>query len=533
MICVECKKENEPGAQFCGRCGSRLLPGEESPKLADLAIRAAGDLEKDTASSTIEIRGLPSEDRINELAKYLDEVEAQDGPHSSQFADALDSVAGFYLKNKIRLAEAADLQARAKGIRSRLIVTENPQHGGRVDDSEIMECPFCAEMIKKKAVLCKHCKSTITAGTDFLSNESLESIVRPIAPVANESSANYQASTPDGTRKKVVLAILFFGAIGVATALGVLGVLAVRNSETSSPAPDTNTAPATATPNPFASKADEVVRIDRSFNLGNYCKLQYHIDRVERTTAIPQGENIGFVRGSQTLGPAPTGASYVLVHYDIGNRGTEPASTDWRTRFMIMTNDNDFYKFKAINDSLTKELQPGFQVSNQVAVFEIPSEHLGKYLLLDIVERDDNFAPFHFKDAVTPDQYGKQWAYAPETFTSPGVTGTETTTSGRCELNESDILAYRLNVRDVIKSSYKPPSGAERAYKCVYDLVVDAAGRISKLELKYGSGVGEVDKAVQEAISASVHYPPPPKTKAGQVSMQVVVDNGEIAVEEP
>lgn len=94
----------------------------------------------------------------------------------------------------------------------------------------------------------------------------------------------------------------------------------------------------------------------------------------------------------------------------------------------------------------------------------------------------------------------------------------------------ADLDAYRQKIGDLIKAGYKAPADADRANKCVVRFILDANGQINKLELKYASGIEEVDKGLQKAILSKVPFPAPPKTKEGQLSVQVTIDGGEITV---
>lgn len=90
----------------------------------------------------------------------------------------------------------------------------------------------------------------------------------------------------------------------------------------------------------------------------------------------------------------------------------------------------------------------------------------------------------------------------------------------------ADLDAYRAKIGEIIKASYKAPADADRANKCTVRFIVDSSGQISKLELKYASGIEEVDKALQRAVTSNLPYPAPPKTKDGTVAVQVTVDGG-------
>ena len=96
----------------------------------------------------------------------------------------------------------------------------------------------------------------------------------------------------------------------------------------------------------------------------------------------------------------------------------------------------------------------------------------------------------------------------------------------------ADIEKYRSTVGQIIKDGYKAPPDSDRANKCMVRFIIDQTGKISKLELKYSSGMEEVDKALQRAVTSSVPFPEPPKFKDGQLAVQVTVDGGDFSVGE-
>lgn len=115
--------------------------------------------------------------------------------------------------------------------------------------------------------------------------------------------------------------------------------------------------------------------------------------------------------------------------------------------------------------------------------------------------------------------------------TPSGEASAQTPASG--EASAQEVQAYRQKTGDMIKSAYKAPSGSDRANKCVVNFVIDYTGNISKLELKYSSGMEDVDKAVQKAITSKLPFPPPPKTREGQIPMRVTVESDEMTIDEP
>ncbi len=100
------------------------------------------------------------------------------------------------------------------------------------------------------------------------------------------------------------------------------------------------------------------------------------------------------------------------------------------------------------------------------------------------------------------------------------------------EASEEEIDAYRIKVGESIKSAYRAPLDAERANRCVVNFLIGQGGKVTKLELKYASGMDEVDKAVQKAITGSEPYPPPPTTKSGTIPVQVTMQGGDFAFTE-
>lgn len=101
------------------------------------------------------------------------------------------------------------------------------------------------------------------------------------------------------------------------------------------------------------------------------------------------------------------------------------------------------------------------------------------------------------------------------------------------EATPQEIDEYRQKIGEMIKGAYKPPIDSERANRCTYNFAVDAQGNATKLELKYSSGMDEVDKAVQKAIISKSPFPAPPKTKSGLLSVQVNEQANDFSFAEP
>lgn len=119
-------------------------------------------------------------------------------------------------------------------------------------------------------------------------------------------------------------------------------------------------------------------------------------------------------------------------------------------------------------------------------------------------------------------------------FTETGASDTGSSTNpetGGAADESANVADYIKKTGEAIKAAYRPPSGSDRANKCVVNFIVDPSGSVSKLELKYSSGMEDVDKAVQKAITSKVPFSPPPRTKDGKVPIQVTVesDNMEFA----
>lgn len=84
----------------------------------------------------------------------------------SDQASVLEEYAGFLKSNNLRLLDAANLQARAKAVRqqNKLPAPDlNVQANVREKRNDEKQCPYCAEVIKEEARICKHCRSDLGA----------------------------------------------------------------------------------------------------------------------------------------------------------------------------------------------------------------------------------------------------------------------------------------------------------------------------------------------------------------------------------
>jgi len=126
------------------------------------------------------------EQRIREVETSLRLAEAEYGTDDPRVADCLEACAKLFKENKVRLLDAANMQARAGVIRSTTnTVRREPPRALSVEvseplaesfaeeeeeepedepepESEFKLCPFCAEEIKTAAVKCKHCGSDVS-----------------------------------------------------------------------------------------------------------------------------------------------------------------------------------------------------------------------------------------------------------------------------------------------------------------------------------------------------------------------------------
>ncbi|MBX9688882.1 MAG: TonB C-terminal domain-containing protein [Candidatus Obscuribacterales bacterium] len=99
------------------------------------------------------------------------------------------------------------------------------------------------------------------------------------------------------------------------------------------------------------------------------------------------------------------------------------------------------------------------------------------------------------------------------------------------QASPEELAAYRQKLTAALKESYKAPVDAERANKCVVNFAIDSSGQLSKIVLKYSSGMDEVDKALQKAIQ-DMKFEAPPKTKGGQMQLQALLVDGELSLSE-
>lgn len=111
---------------------------------------------------------------IEKLEAELKTAESQHGAHHHAVASCLISYASILKANKIRLLDAANMEARANVIMDKTellmekqIVTEDVPVG-------LKKCPYCAEFIRAKASLCKHCHSDLASSSKLVSDGAKE-----------------------------------------------------------------------------------------------------------------------------------------------------------------------------------------------------------------------------------------------------------------------------------------------------------------------------------------------------------------------
>ena len=114
-----------------------------------------------------------------------------------------------------------------------------------------------------------------------------------------------------------------------------------------------------------------------------------------------------------------------------------------------------------------------------------------------------------------------------------GAQATGSTSAAPAEASAEELEAYRQKVGQIIKEAYKAPLDAERSNRCVVNFSIDESGNVTKLELKYSSGMDEVDKAVQKAITSKAPFPAPPKTRTGTLPVQVNEEANDFSITEP
>jgi len=106
LECPSCARVQSAESRFCSYCGSNLLAGVQQ------------NVSGESHSTNLQ-------DQIDRFEQYLADVAASTGHSSSEFADALEQFSTFLNENKICLAEADRMMARAAEIRSQLKSARN------------------------------------------------------------------------------------------------------------------------------------------------------------------------------------------------------------------------------------------------------------------------------------------------------------------------------------------------------------------------------------------------------------------------
>lgn len=108
--------------------------------------------------------GTDFEKQITEAESALKNAEQQFGPSSVEVAQCLESCARLLRQAKVRILDAANMEARAKVIRTQNPPVNSPKQPATPNsesEADTKKCPSCAEAIKADALLCRFCKTNL------------------------------------------------------------------------------------------------------------------------------------------------------------------------------------------------------------------------------------------------------------------------------------------------------------------------------------------------------------------------------------
>lgn len=234
--------------------------------------------------------------------------------------------------------------------------------GERGSTDDLRKCPFCAELIKKKAIVCKHCK------TDLPENE-------PLAEHHTAFDASKYTSEGNGYQSRTGVLAIF--AILMLAGAGTFWWLNPEWRKSEPIKQEEQRKESARESDQTRENRGEDSQEKASAGPINLRKIKYTVTEVSQSKSIS---------GMQ----APAGATYVIVRYTIRNDAQESRRvlTD---HFVVTTHDGSVYEpdssgcTAAGSDILWSQLHPGFQ-KERVLVFLLPLNALQKQPLMHIGE---------------------------------------------------------------------------------------------------------------------------------------------------
>ncbi len=222
--------------------------------------------------------------------------------------------------------------------------------------TDLRSCPSCGQMIKAKAVLCKHCKTAIADATE-------QPVEKPEPRVQEQSSDRGVVTAQPKSKTTVVIGV---AVLAVVICIGGLAYFFAQKP-TSIDASTNNAAVEVLQ----SQTSEQAINKTLEPLLSGYKQVQYEITKAIATTSADTAQ--------------------ITVYFNIKNVSKEPITSPSNSQVwkLFTRDDTEYTPVDSSSYAGVAELQPGFHKDGLSVSFNIPADRLRQRLDL----RFGNFDP--------------------------------------------------------------------------------------------------------------------------------------------